>query len=56
MFRLERKLNAQHGPTCFDGFVPREVCLYGVVGINLKRGLQEENLGGLEHGCFVRLV
>jgi hypothetical protein len=54
MFRLARKLDAQHGPTCFFGCVPREVCLHGVMGI--KCGLQDENLGGVGHGCFVRIV
>jgi hypothetical protein len=32
-FRLARELDAQHGPTWFFGFVPREVCLHSVVGI-----------------------
>jgi len=54
MFRLARKLDAQHGPTCFFGCVPREVCLHGVMGIEC--GLQDENLGGVGHGCFVRIV
>ena len=51
MFRLAHELGAQHGPTCFFGFVPREVCLRGVVGI--KCGLQMENLGAVGYGYFV---
>ena len=51
MFHLERKLSAQYRPSCFFSFVPREVCLRGVVSIEC--GLQAETLGGVEYRCFV---
>jgi len=54
MFHLERKLSAQHRPSCFFNFVPREVCLRGVVSIEC--GLQAESLGAVEYRCFVRIV
>jgi hypothetical protein len=43
MIRLADKLGAQHGPTCFSGFIRHGVCLHGVMGI--EHGLQMENLG-----------
>jgi hypothetical protein len=54
MFHLERKLSAQHRPSCFFSLLLREVCLHGVVSIEC--GLQAETLGGVEYRCFVRFV